>query len=328
MNSFRHKVSLIYAGFILVWALSRWLIQDRFWLFALLNMLAEYYFVPLPFLILMALFRNEKKALLSLAVPLAVFLIFWGQLYLPKFPRAWTASHPALRAMTYNVLVTNRNPQQIIDVVVEAAPDIIGFQELSRHNIPPLDAGLLAAYPYNTFAEFTGARSDVGLVSRYPILSVERFSFPPEERAMHAVINWNGRRVHVFIVHFTANNLLQQTLAGAPALATERFGQRAYQVQRLREEITGLDEPILVLCDCNMLDTSATYTAMSEMFTDSFKESGWGSGHTSISSFIPIPYQRVDYIWHSAEFLSTHTVVGNNQSSDHHPVISHLMLRP
>jgi vancomycin resistance protein VanJ len=160
------------------------------------------------------------------------------------------------------------------------------------------------------------------VILRLIILSVERFSFPPEERAMHTIIDWRGHRMHIFIVHLTANNLLQQSLSGVPALTTERFGHRTFQVQRIREETAGIDEPVLVLCDCNMLDTSAAYVEMAAVFTDSFRESGWGSGHTSISPYLPFPYQRIDYIWHSGEFISVNAYVGENQSSDHYPVIA------
>lgn len=321
------KVALGYTAFILLWFLSQRIIGDRFWGLALLNMAAEYFFVPLPFLILLGFYWKRLRALAWLALPTAIFLSFWGQLYLPTFPAADLTGLPSLKVMTYNVLVSNRNPEQVVEVVLKEMPDVIGFQELSRHNIPPLEQGLRGEYPYNAFADFSGGRSDVGLVSRYPIVSVERFSFPPEERAMHTVVDWNGQHLHIFIVHLSANNLLQQSLSGAPALATQRFQQRADQIQRISDEIAGISEPILVLCDCNMLDTSTAYADMEALFVDSFKESGWGSGHTSMAHAVPFPYQRIDYIWHSEAFLSTQAYVGENHSSDHFPVIARLSLK-
>ncbi|HNB53797.1 MAG TPA: hypothetical protein PK530_17750 [Anaerolineales bacterium] len=45
-----------------------------------------------------------------------------------------------------------------------------------------------------------------------------------------------------------------------------------------------------------------------------------------VSDIAAFPYQRIDYIWHSTAFIATPAYVGENQSSDHFPVIATLSL--
>jgi vancomycin resistance protein VanJ len=319
-------LTLIYVSWVILWAISRWLFQDRFWLLALINTMAEYLFIPLPFLFLIAIYRKNKHALATLLIPLGLYFVFWGRQFLPNLPNQAIQDAGQIEVMTYNIWVSNRSSQLIVESVLGESPDLIGFQELSKHNIPILQSRLRQEYPFDTFASFSGARSDVGLVSRYPILSVERFSFPPEERAMHAMIDWKGQNVHVFIVHLTANNLFQYPDTNIPELATKRFGQRAYQVQRIAEELAGIEEPVILLCDCNLTDTSEAYHTLSSRLNDSFKMSGWGIGHTLLTPTFSTPYMRIDYIWYSSDFTAVSSHVGENKSSDHLPVVSVLAL--
>ena len=62
------------------------------------------------------------------------------------------------------------------------------------------------------------------------------------------------------------------------------------------------------------------------MLNDSFRETGWGFGHTLHPAFSPVPLQRVDYVWHSDEFVATQAFVGQRGGSDHLPFVAKLAL--
>ncbi|HSM80067.1 MAG TPA: endonuclease/exonuclease/phosphatase family protein [Nodosilinea sp.] len=86
------------------------------------------------------------------------------------------------------------------------------------------------------------------------------------------------------------------------------------------------DRTTILLCDCNMTDTSQTYAQLRSQLTDSFQQAGWGWGHTLRLGAIPWPVQRLDYVWHTADLRSLSARVGDSGGSDHYPVV--VTLRP
>ena len=109
-------------------------------------------------------------------------------------------------------------------------------------------------------------------------------------------------------------------------LVLERYGRRAAEVTRIQEKIAGLDEPILLMCDCNLTDTSEAYARLDTVLDDSFREIGWGFGHTFYPPVAPSPIQRIDYVWHSDDFVAVKAFVGQDGGSDHLPIVAILGL--
>ena len=104
----------------------------------------------------------------------------------------------------------------------------------------------------------------VGLLSRFPLEFVAWFKLPPFDNALHATIRLDGRRIHIFIVH--SAEFIPQVI--------ERYRRRAAEVTRLREEIGPLNEPVVLLCDCNIRDSSEVNTQLQIFLCDSFREAG------------------------------------------------------
>jgi endonuclease/exonuclease/phosphatase (EEP) superfamily protein YafD len=73
-----------------------------------------------------------------------------------------------------------------------------------------------------------------------------------------------------------------------------------------------------------MTHTSEIYAILSTVLRDSFKEAGWGLGHTLYVGSIPVRLQRVDYIWHTGDLVATDARVGSDGSSDHRPIVATL----
>ncbi len=314
-----------YAAFIVLWLLSRAWLFDRAWPPALLNTIAEYLFIPLPVQLLLGLWARQRSFLL-LGLPTLAFLLLFGELFLPSFTEpAPTRSGSPITAMSFNVLYTNQDYDAIVSSIQAASPDVIGFQELTPASGRAIAGELEADYPFGTLQNLEEGRS-AGLLSRFPLETAEWFSLPPRDISLHTTILMDGRRVHVFVVHLSPNNFFTAQASELVSLVKERYGRRAAEVNRLEAEVDALQEPVLLLCDCNMTDTSEAYAHLRRFLRDSFREVGWGMGHTLHPPQLPIPVQRIDYVWHSAEFIALDAFVGQEGSSDHLPMVAKLIL--
>jgi endonuclease/exonuclease/phosphatase (EEP) superfamily protein YafD len=324
-RSWLARLGWTYVLLIGLWLLLRWLFFDTLWWLALLNTIAEYLFVPLPLLLALGLWRRSWRMLLGLCLPLVAFSTLFGALLLPKRPDRTAAQAPAITAMTFNILTGNKDAPAIIGAIQAAQPDIVGFQEITRARKVAISGALAGEYPHHTLLpveRFSG----VGLISRFPIEHAERVSLPPRDYALHAILRVGEARVHVFVVHLSANGFGSTPAGQYVALVKERYAQRQAEVARLKEEFDALHEPALLLCDCNMTDSSQAYTQLAAFLSDSFREAGWGLGHSSFGARPPHLPQRLDYIWHSAEFIAVDAVVGPDGGSDHLPVVARLVL--
>lgn len=321
-------VAVVYSALFALWLLLRLIFFDRFWPLALVNTFAEYLFIPLPFLAALAFWQRRWRLLLPLLVPGAAFLFMFGELFLPSFPAPSVTQpqdRPTLIAMSFNVLWSNEDYDAIAGAVRAASSDIVGFEELHRINVGRIHALLEAEYPYNTFDPPDQINS-VGLLSRFPIESAEPFSLPPRDLALHAIIDFNGARVHVFVVHLSPNNFGLFPLDQFMLLAEDRYTSRAAEAVRLEEIIKPIDEPVIMLCDCNLTDTSQAYARLSSFLQDSFREAGWGFGHTLTHPPHTFRTQRLDYVWNNAAFTAAEAAVGQEGGSDHLPVAALLVL--
>ncbi|HLB48679.1 MAG TPA: endonuclease/exonuclease/phosphatase family protein [Anaerolineales bacterium] len=144
---------------------------------------------------------------------------------------------------------------------------------------------------------------------------------------MHGVVyRFNGARVHVFVVHLSPNNFGLFPLDQFVSLADERYASRASEAARLEDIIAPLAEPVIMLCDCNLTDTSQAYVRLATFLRDSFREAGWGFGHTLIHPPYHFRTQRLDYVWHNDKFVAAQAAVGRAGNSDHLPITARLIL--
>lgn len=314
-----------YVSFIAIWFLLRLIFFDRLWPLAVLNTIAQYLFLPLPILLVITIWRRHRRSLLQLLVPIIIFITLFGELFLPSFSTPEADDEPSITVMSFNVLYSNKAYEGIVGSVHNASPDLVGFQELTSTGKEALIKALEPEYPYHTLTILDDKLS-VGLFSRYPLEMVERFSLPPRDLALHAVVTIKDQWVHVFVVHLTANLFFEHSISEFMPLVVERFGLRTAEIARLREEITTFNEPVLLMCDCNLTETSEAHHQLDEFLDDSFREAGWGFGHTLHPPGIPMPIQRIDYVWHSNDFVALEAFVGQKGNSDHWPVVAQLKL--
>lgn len=314
-------------AFIVLWITARLLFFDQYWLLALPNTIAEYLFVPLPVLLIISIWKRGWISLAKLSIPLIVFVGMFGHLFWPPPQNLINEEEQVITTMSFNVLHSNKAYEAIAKSIQSADPDIVGFQELTPESAASIVEELGADYPYNTL-QFLEPGQSAGLLSKFPIEKVEWFDLPPLDIALHTIVQVNGKKVHIFVVHLSPNNFFDHSATEFVTLVKERYGRRERETVQLKQKIQALDEPILLMCDCNMTDTSEAYARLDTVLNDSFSEAGWGIGHTFQPPQLGFPIQRIDYVWHSEEFEAIQAYVGQDGGSDHLPIVARVRLIP
>lgn len=319
-----NKAVWIYVGLFSLWLILRLIFFDKFWWLALITYGAEYWFVPLPILSLVVALRRQWGSLIPLLIPALAFGVMFGRFFLPKPAPPPHADQPLLTIMTFNLLWENENYAAIGAAVRAANPDVLGVEELHPTHYAGIVAELKDDYPYYTPIPpdpFGG----VGVFSKYPIVAATPFPLPPRNLSMQATLDIQGRQVQVFVVHLSANNMIGgYPLGQFIPIATERNTSRLSETAQLREIVSPITDPVLLLCDCNMSDTTESYQTMASFLRDSHAEVGWGLAHTIRVPGIPLALQRIDYVWHNAGLVALNTEVGIDGGSDHLPFIARL----
>lgn len=103
------------------------------------------------------------------------------------------------------------------------------------------------------------------------------------------------------------------------------YKRRYAQMNLLSEYLDKSPYPTIVAGDFNDVPLSYTYRQMNRRFTDSFLESGAGIGVTYNGN---LPMLRIDYIFHSKEFICSGFKVYSQSTTDHYPISANLSLVP
>ena len=312
----------MYVGGMIVWFGLRLALFDGPWWLALLNTLAFYLFLPLVVVLPPALWQRRWGLLFGLLAPSAMFAMLFGPLLLPAFktPPA-VGNGPAIKIMSFNVLWSNHDYPKIAAMIRAVQPDLIGLQEVRPADVTALAEALDGQYPYQAVHPADSFHT-VGLLSRFPIESLIPLPNPPLERGIQAVVRVGDRPLSVVVVHLAPNNMPLQPLSEFVAVTKARYAQRAAEVAYLEQSLRARTMPTMIMCDCNMTDTSETYARLHAVIGDSFQERGWGFGHTLRVAAVPFPVQRVDYIWHTNELSTVDASIGSDGGSDHLPMIA------
>jgi endonuclease/exonuclease/phosphatase (EEP) superfamily protein YafD len=309
-------------GFILAYYVIREVSQTKLWYIQALHYVLPWLFIPLiPLLLIAILLRSRIKTLL-LILPLPLFILTYGELYLPRLP-VHTTGDP-FEVMTHNVWGANIQFDQIASEIQNHDPDLLSIHEFSPPLVEALEDRLTERYPY------TRIDPDVGFFSRYPILESHAFRMGgrygiPGPWAQHLIVEINGEEVNIFNVHPPSPPLQGEYYLGLPFRLPTGFRTEGYEmaIQELLWRMERAEGPILVVGDLNFTDQEEEYKLLTRTLKDSHRECGWGMGF-SYARFpsTGIALWRIDYILHSEEFVSLHTELGEFAGSDHRPLIA------
>jgi vancomycin resistance protein VanJ len=319
-----------YIGILWLFLALRFAFQDKWWWLGFLNFFTPYWFTPL--LIIGPFAAFIRKWVLQIAVLLSVclFLFLFGQLLIPK----WSGESPkegTLTVMSYNVFGENNDWKAIRRSIVESEADVIALQELSRPVAALIRAELTELYPYQIID------SQDSLISRYPITLTEvtlpdSWGSPPQIY----LVNVDGQLVTVLNAHFYASFLSFDYF-----FMQWVFREREHQAQLVADFAAGVETPLIVTADFNTTDQSQAYRILTRQLNDSWREAGWGMGHTFPGGQIPelprplflgypVPrwIVRIDYIFYSDDWRAQEARLGRwDGTSDHRPIIAVLELK-
>jgi vancomycin resistance protein VanJ len=314
-------LSWAYGLLFLLWLVLRSIFFDRLWWLALINTAAFYWFLPLLVLLPLAAWQRCWRLVSVLSIILAVFLSWYGDQFVPAQPSG--ARGPSVTVMSFNLRASNQSFDEITQMLKASAPDILGLQEVRPAAVQTLIRGLSSVYAY-VAVHPVNQLHNVVLFSRFPIQSATALPNPPFERVLQAKLQIDRRPLSVFVAHLTPNNMLDFPLEELKQRTEKTYQQRQTEATNLKQAIKKSAATSIVLCNCNMTDTSTAYATLNEAMNDSFHEAGWGFGHTLYALGLPFPAQRVDYVWHTPNLVATQVKIETEASSDHLPLKAQL----
>lgn len=320
------RLLAFYLFFLTLYVILRFTLGDGIWWLSLLNTFAFLLFIPLP-LALLGAWLQKTRSLRWLSVALvAVALVWFGQYFLPKTPRA--APGEPIKVLTYNMQAKDEGLESFLQ---DTQPDIVFLQEIS--STLATSESMSDLYPYQ-FAQAEEWGNKV--LSKHPIIKAENLQGFGSSLPQRLELDINGKAIAVYNIHLTwpiGNPRLNvRFLPGFIAKAISGFddSQRNAQIDLLIEYLEKEPLPYLVAGDFNVSQYSATYGKLAKVAGDSFREVETGFGNswpaTMQSGLNLPPLLRLDYVWHSVHFAPQSVKREEALAGDHFPLTAQLIL--
>lgn len=241
----------------------------------------------------------------------------------------------------------------IISFLKEKNPDIVCFQEFyyeETKRFPTKDTlvKILNAKHFQgkfTFVDVFHINQYFGVatLSRYPIVkqgfvpihsAVSNFCIYSDVEIEHKIIRVYNVHVGSFRFEkeeyavFDEKNTLSDSLLNKSNLLRKLitgYKSRSEELALVVEHVKKSPYPVILCGDINDTPISYAYQQLSDVLNDAFTESGFGLGHTYSGK---LPSNRIDYIFHSAEFTSHTFHVQEKVWSDHRAIWATLGFKP
>ncbi len=267
-----------------------------------------------PIFILALLLR--RRAAWILVMPTLVLALTYAPLFLPRLTIALAGNEP-LKVMSYNVLHSNQQMNEVVAMIKTEQPDVLVMQEVIPEIALALRLGLKDMYgenePYHTYEGWMGQL----IVSRYPVTPGE--TNPDKGRLQKVTIETSAGQIDVWNIHPRTPLTWQD---------------QQWQIDNLVQDIKQHQGPLIVAGDLNTTDHSETYQMVERELGNAHWDAGWGFGFTFPSKRpqvrgIPVlvPMVRIDHIFYSDHFyVHRAATLDNNAGSDHLPVIAELSI--
>lgn len=245
------------------------------------------------------------------------------------------AQEIGLRVMTYNIHAGITGVERIAEVIRDAAPDVVGLQEVDVHwsersNFVDEASALAEALgmdvrfghiydlPSDT-ADRPPRRYGLAILSRHPIRTFRNHLLPrlssiarepapqPRPGFLEASIDIGGNDVRVFNTHLDYRR--------DPHV-------RRMQVAETLQLVGALDRPAILLGDLNAEPHDAELQPLLARMQDA-----WASSqHEGLTFPADSPVKRIDYILHTSHFAVDTVRVVASDASDHRAVVADLVL--
>lgn len=297
---------------------------------ALLRELLLYHFLPLPFLLVAGLTLRATTVVAWALLPLIPFFYFYGPQFTPRL--SVEANGAQIRVFSFNVGAARGfgRPGPLLDAILRSDADVVVLVEAREGPMNTVGAALVGSYPYQT------SSSSVYVLSRLPLVEPQRGVVRSGAHdSLLARVQVSGCLIGVAAVHLARTETYAGTGSGIQSLLQTgrqyRTAERDAAAADLAANLSQLGRPVVLAGDFNMTPSSRSYDLIAARFDDSFREAGWGFGHTYPTTLrslgVSLPLLRIDYIFHSPELIALRAAVGADGGSDHLPLVADLALR-
>ena len=238
--------------------------------------------------------------------------------------------------LAFNILVTNGDAEAIAESVEAVQPDLIAFSELGTGMDAALAQRLGTMYPYRTLHRLPGANFGSGIYSRWPLDDLGSLKTGLGLRSAAADVHTPEGTVRFVALHPRSTWLDTSSLDAAEASIETNFRGREAQLAAVCRylDVWG-DRPVILAGDFNTSEFSDAYRCVAQRLRDSYREVGWGTGHTwpaQQTKHVPsrwlallAPVTRIDYVFHSRHWDAVEAqVLKLDTGSDHRPVVATL----
>ncbi|WP_443076940.1 endonuclease/exonuclease/phosphatase family protein [Streptomyces sp. SP18CS02] len=261
--------------------------------------------VFVPVILVAALVRRSATALVSLLLPVTVWLNLFGGLVTDK-----SGGGGELMVVTHNVNAANPDPEGTARQVAASGADVVALEELTGDMVPVYERALADTYAYHS------VQGTVGLWSKYPMADSRPVDIRMGwTRAMRSTVNTPRGEVAVYVAHlpsvrvklnagFTANQRDNSADALGEAIVREDIGQ------------------VILLGDLNGTMNDRSLKAVTSQMRSTQGAAGDGMGFSWPSSF---PMARIDQIMvKGVEPVASWTLPRTD--SDHLPIAARVEL--
>ncbi len=325
----------VYFTILFSWCLLYFASGDRISAVALINNLAVYLFFPVLPVAFVAPFLGRREIWAGWIVAALVFGVLWGELFVPDL-RARRTEADVLTVMTYNVLARHAQTDPILDVILAEEPDVVFVQELNPQVARAFQAELQSQYPY----QILEPRDDVigmGVISRFPLRSTDQALSQEWVGDPQLIsLDWQGNDILLINFHMFPSGI------GASWQVEYVYRARESQARALADFVrTHVKEgPVIAAGDANVTDLSDAYRILRLDLNDTWRDAGFGLGHTFPGSdiagssrpriagrLVPMWLARIDYIFVSPQWMTIGSRMARFDGvSDHRGVVTELVL--
>ncbi len=330
-------LNLVYAAIlVLVLALLEWRAETHWFLSFALYVPPQMWLLPILVLGPVTLLLQPRWCWLHLGCLLLVLFLYMD----PQFSGQHAPKGPSLKILTNNRGQDNK--QSPSEFITAEKPDVVVFQEAGR------EAQYAKAYPglsVRAVNEFT-------IISRHTVKQIELLpqrGLNSRPVAMRAVLDWEGRELIIYSVHFTSPREHLEPMSKGGFLAAT-FGSKGGYGEKLRKqtadfwahqkkmateiaEMAGKESsPTIIAGDFNVPNHGQIYHLYRGLFTDAFEEAGSGYGLT-FPGFTrnPItffgPWLRLDQIFSSSQLKPVACRAEPGRRSQHRSMVATFELK-
>lgn len=266
---------------------------------------------------------------------------------------------PEVKIMSFNVRLFDlynwtHNQQtrlKIFDFLSSAQPDILCLQEFYTdnkefNNLKEMKEIMKKGEVHSDFPITLNKSEHWGIITytTFPIVNKGTLTFDSKSAnsCIYTDIKVNNDTLRIYNCHLQSVKLgnkeyefienpgednkesIKRTFSIVSRLK-KAFIKRASQARQIAEHIKTCPYPIVLCGDFNDTPLSYTYKQISDLLTDTWRESGNGIGSTYRG---PIPGLRIDYIFHNERVFADNFKVNNLNLSDHDPVSATIIIKP